>query len=182
MNLELSQNHFELFELPVTFEIDQQQLADRYRQLQRSVHPDRFANAPDRQRRLSVQRAAQINEAFQTLKSELKRARYLLQLQGVELNDEQGTIQDADFLLEQMTLRESLGAVAESKEPLSQLAQVVADINRRASKLVKELHTLFSEDSKDNKEQARLNVQKLQFMERLQEEAGNIEEDLYDST
>ena len=56
--MELKQNHFELFKLPVAFEVDTQQLAERYRELQRTLHPDRYANASDRERRLSIQHAA----------------------------------------------------------------------------------------------------------------------------
>ena len=62
----LTQNHFELFGLPVAFDVDVHQLAERYRQLQRASHPDRYANASDRERRLSIQHAAQVNDAFQT--------------------------------------------------------------------------------------------------------------------
>ena len=71
----LTQNHFELFGFPLVFDIDQTQLAERYRELQRSLHPDRFANASEQERRVSVQKAAQVNEAFQTLKAPLARAR-----------------------------------------------------------------------------------------------------------
>ena len=81
--MSLTQNFFELFDIPVAFQIDSGLVAERYRKLQQALHPDRFANASDSERRLSVQRTAQVNEAFQTLKSPLLRARYLLQLKGI---------------------------------------------------------------------------------------------------
>lgn len=62
-------NHFELFGLAEGFELDTRQLADTYRQLQTRFHPDRFATAPEREQLAAVQRAAQINDAFTTLKS-----------------------------------------------------------------------------------------------------------------
>ena len=52
--MDLTQNHFELFGLPVAFYIDAQKLEERYRELQRTLHPDRYANAGERERRLSV--------------------------------------------------------------------------------------------------------------------------------
>ena len=113
--MELTQNHFELFGLPVAFDVDAQQLAERYRELQRILHPDRYANASDRERRLSIQHAAQVNEAFQTLKSSLRRARYLLQLKGVEFDDEKETHLDPAFLMEQMELREALADQGRSR-------------------------------------------------------------------
>ena len=57
-------SHFELFDLPQSFVVDQGQLESRYRELQRSLHPDRFVNAGDLERRLSVQQATQVNEAY----------------------------------------------------------------------------------------------------------------------
>ncbi|OAD23046.1 co-chaperone HscB, partial [Candidatus Thiomargarita nelsonii] len=98
-------NHFEIFELPVSFDINKDTLAQRYRDLQRAVHPDKYANAPDRERRLAMQKTVQINEAFQTLKNPLTRAGYLLQLQGIDQND---GIMDGEFLMTQMDLREEL--------------------------------------------------------------------------
>lgn len=71
-------NHFELFGLVEGFELDTRQLADTYRQLQTQFHPDRFATAPEREQLAAVQRAAQINDAFTTLKAPLRRAEYLL--------------------------------------------------------------------------------------------------------
>ena len=68
----------------MTFDIDTAELAVRYRELQRRVHPDKFANASDQERRLSLQMTAQVNEAFQTLKDPVRRGRYLLSLRGVE--------------------------------------------------------------------------------------------------
>ena len=67
--LDFSRNHFELFGLPVGFDMDRDLLAERYLALQAAVHPDRFASAPDQERRLSMQASTRVNEAFQTLKA-----------------------------------------------------------------------------------------------------------------
>ncbi|HKJ76321.1 MAG TPA: Fe-S protein assembly co-chaperone HscB, partial [Gammaproteobacteria bacterium] len=76
MQADFSQNYFELFGLPEGFEVDSETLSLRYRDLQRALHPDRFAGASDRERRLSVQQTARVNEAYRTLKDPLARARY----------------------------------------------------------------------------------------------------------
>jgi len=57
-------NHFELFGLSAVFDIDTDELAVRYRELQRRVHPDKFANASDQARHLSLQMTALVNEGF----------------------------------------------------------------------------------------------------------------------
>ena len=105
--LDFSKNYFELFGLPVDYTVDRGDLSERYRELQRVVHPDRFASASEQERRLSMQGSTLINEAFQTLKDPMLRARYLLSLHGVDMETKDST-QDMEFLMEQMELREEL--------------------------------------------------------------------------
>src|SRR5580765_3338341 len=91
MTVNLNQNHFELFGLPVSFAVDTAALEARYHELQREVHPDRFAAASGAERRLSMQLATRVNEAYRTLKSPLKRAVYILQSRGVDPEFETNT-------------------------------------------------------------------------------------------
>lgn len=176
--MELTQNHFELFGLPVAFDIDAHQLAERYRELQRALHPDRYANASDRERRLSIQHAAQVNEAFQTLKSSLPRARYLLQLKGIKFDDEKETHLDSAFLMEQMELREALGEIRTTSDPFASLSVIMADIKARQQMMEKQLQELFAKDNEETRQQAKQLVQKMQFLVRLQQEAEELEEEL----
>ena len=99
--------HFALFDMQPSFRLDLDQLAVRYRELARQVHPDRFADAGEREQRLALERSACLNEAYQVLKTPSQRARYLLAMRGPELPLEV-TVQDPDFLLQQMQLREEL--------------------------------------------------------------------------
>ena len=107
--------HFALFELQPSFNLDLDQLATRYRELARGVHPDRFADASEREQRLALEQSASLNEAYQTLKSPPKRARYLLALNGGELPLEV-TVHDPEFLLQQMELREELEDLQDSAD------------------------------------------------------------------
>jgi molecular chaperone HscB len=72
------------------------------------VHPDKHAHAADSDRRLAMQWATRVNEAFQTLKSPGKRARYLLHLLGHDPQIESNTAMPAEFLMKQMELREAV--------------------------------------------------------------------------
>ena len=60
--------HFALFDLQPGFRLDQDLLASRYRELARHVHPDRFADASEREQRLALEQSASLNEAYRTLK------------------------------------------------------------------------------------------------------------------
>jgi len=86
--MDIAQNFFELFGLDASFDLDLQLLSERYRELQREHHPDRHAHKGEREQRLAVQATAHLNEAFETLKTPLLRAQYLLKLEGVDTGEE----------------------------------------------------------------------------------------------
>ncbi len=173
----LQQTYFELFGLEPGFELDLEDLAARYRDLQRAVHPDRFANATDQERRLSVQQAAQINEAYQTLRSPLSRARYLLQLQGIALDDTD-TAMDPMFLMEQMELRESLAGVRGQADPFAALMTLRDSVEQKEKDYIESLAAAFSGGEQAAMEEARETARKLQFMEKLLSELEELEEEL----
>ncbi|WP_226662673.1 Fe-S protein assembly co-chaperone HscB [Microbulbifer aggregans] len=174
--MKLQQNHFEIFGLPVAFEVDRQALAKRYRELQQEFHPDRFAAKSEREQMLSMQYAAQINEANNTLKDPVQRAAYLLQLAGVEINPEQTTA-DGEFLMQQMILRERLEEVRDASNPESELEVLSVE----AGELLKAQEQAFSSALAANAlDEAKGALLKLQFLAKLQSQLEALEEDLFD--
>jgi molecular chaperone HscB len=179
METDLTRNFFELFDLPVSFEIDIPDLTERYRRLQNTVHPDRFANASDAQRRLALQQSARINEAFQTLKDPLLRARYLLELNGVDMRNDTDTAMDPGFLMQQMELREQLGDVLNSPDPHGELLNINNTIDESVADISKGLQKIFAKGKQADLDSARDAVRRMQFMIRLREEAEALEEQLF---
>jgi molecular chaperone HscB len=110
------QNHFELFQLPARFAVDMDALDAAYREIQGRVHPDRFVNASDAEKRVAMQWATRANEAYQTLRHPQKRAQYLCELHGVDLQTESNTAMPMDFLMQQMELREALADARAAKD------------------------------------------------------------------
>ena len=180
MAADLSTTHFDRFGLPQVFDVDLELLDRNYRELQRSVHPDRFVNASDQQRRLSMQQATLINEGYQVLKDPLQRGRYLLQLDGREFDDERNTTSDTAFLMEQMELREALADVRGSEDAFQALGLIMDRIAADIDRLVGELQDQFSKADAGSLDGAADSLTKMQFFRRLQEEAGEIEADLED--
>ncbi len=178
MDLILSSNYFELFELPVDFNIDQQQLTARYRQMQQAVHPDRFVNATDQERRLSVQHAARINEAYETLRDTMQRARYLLSLNQIQLDEQTSSVMDAEFLMHQMELREALSEVRDQTDPLSVTGDILDQVQDWIRQLTGKLMECFAKHDLDA---ARDVVLQLQFIYKLRQEAESIEAELEDA-
>jgi molecular chaperone HscB len=110
------QNHFELFNLPARFDVDTSALDAAYRDVQGRVHPDRFVNATDAEKRVAMQWATRANEAYQTLKNPQKRAQYLCEINGADLQTESNTAMPMEFLMQQMEWREALGEARAAKD------------------------------------------------------------------
>ncbi|WP_313517279.1 co-chaperone HscB [Pseudomonas sp.] len=168
--------HFALFDLQPGFRIDLEQLAVRYRELARATHPDRFADAPASEQRVALERAAGLNEAYRTLKNAPQRARYLLAIRGHELPLEV-TVQDPQFLLQQMQWREEL----EELQDEADLAGV-AVFKRRLKTAQETLNESFDacwEDLAQREEAERL-VRRMQFLDKLSQEVRQLEERLDD--
>ena len=172
----MSTCHFALFDLQPAFAIDLDQLAARYRELARETHPDRFADAQPREQRQALERAAQLNDAYQTLRSPSRRALYLLGLRG-ELLPLEATVQDPEFLLRQMMLREELEELQDSAD----LAGVAA-FKRRLKTAQAELEQAFSAcwDEPAEREQAVRLMRRMQFLDKLALEVRELEERLDD--
>ena len=107
-DLNFSADHFSLLGFVRAQQLDLAELDARYRDVQARVHPDKHAHAGESDRRLAMQWATRINEAYQTLKSPLSRARYLLQLMGYDPQVDSNTAMPAEFLMAQMELREAV--------------------------------------------------------------------------
>jgi molecular chaperone HscB len=112
------QNYFELFSLMANFKVDLNQLESAYQQQVAQFHPDKFAASSELEKNLALQNTSLINTAYDTLKSPLLRATYLLELDGINVFDEKDTQMDADFLMAQIELGESLEAIELSKDEL----------------------------------------------------------------
>lgn len=168
-------NYFELFDLPVDFDIDSELLARRYRELQQVVHPDNYANASEKERRLALQKAAQINEAFQALKHPMSRGRYLLQLQGVDTQEAQDMTMDSEFLIKQIELRETLAGIKQQPQPIEALNGFLGNLQQQIAQLTVELRQNLVNK---NWQAARDNVRRFQFFNKLNEEALRLEEEL----
>ncbi len=160
------QNHFELFQLPVQFAVDAAQLDSAYREVQGKVHPDRFVNATDAEKRVAMQWATRANEAYQTLKHPQKRAQYLCELNGVNLQVESNTAMPMAFLMQQMEWREAL-AEARAAKDVGALESLDGQVREDRKVRMVELEKLL--DAKDYHGAAE-GLRALMFLEKFSEE------------
>ena len=100
-------NYFELLNIEKAFEIDMAELEAAYFRAQRETHPDRFVGKSDSERQAALQRSVDVNEAYHTLKTPLRRAQYILSLHGVIIGTDKDTVKPSQALLmEALELRE----------------------------------------------------------------------------
>ena len=125
---QIKQNYFQLFKQSESFELDASTLAENYRQLQLEAHPDRFAAASETEKMRAVQLSSYLNEAYDTLKSTLRRAAYLLSLHDVDVEQVEQSDLGMDLLLEQIQLREALDELPKDSSALPALENLKADV------------------------------------------------------
>lgn len=167
--------HYELFDLPLAFELDLSELSRRYREAVKLVHPDRFAAAGEQEQRAAVERAASLNDAYETLRSPGRRALYLLNLQAPM--EEEATVQDPEFLFQQMEWREELEDLGESAD----FAAIDA-FKKRLAGFRKEVDAEFARawQDPDKRAQAERLVRRMQFLDKVLYEVRQLEERLDD--
>ena len=154
----MTQNYFELFNLPEKFQIDSVKLQENYRSIQKEIHPDRFATSTENEKVQSMIKSTQVNDAYQTLKSPTKRAKYILSLHR---SVEKITL-PPDFLMQQMEWEEHLEDIEKNKSALDQFKLAI-------NKKYKEYSLLLSKqiDNDQNWNEAAITIDKLYFVEKL---------------
>ena len=160
----MSINFFTLLQLPEAFVIDLETLHQNYQSIQKDIHPDRFATFDDEARLESIKKTAQVNDAYQTLKSPIRRAEYLLQLKGINIHDEKYTAVPQDFLMQQMEWREELETHKLNKVALEKLAQ---DIQKNKNDMMNQLPSFF--DDKNHLNDAIRVTRELNFIEKIEQ-------------
>jgi molecular chaperone HscB len=162
------QNHFELFHLPPQFALDMSALDAAYREVQSRVHPDKFVNASDAEKRVAMQWATRANEAYQTLKNPIKRAAYLCELHGVDLQAESNTAMPMAFLMQQMEWREALEDARRQKD-IPALETLASQLREQRGAQLTQINAVL--DTGDY-HQAAQGVRQLMFLEKFGEEVS----------
>ncbi|KAG8683142.1 hypothetical protein FRC08_014506 [Ceratobasidium sp. 394] len=81
------------------------------------MHPDAWSSKPEKEKATAAEHSSLLNKAYETLKSPLKRAEYLLSLRGVELSETDGLDEDdGELIYKVMDLRESIESAENPEE------------------------------------------------------------------
>jgi molecular chaperone HscB len=182
----MARDHFEVLGLTRAYHVDAADMESRYLALQKETHPDRFAKALPKERMDAVVRNTELNDAYKILKNDIKRAEYLLKLEGIDLGEEkpQSTtaatkqlVVDAKLLMEVMELREAL-AEARSDDDEPKVAALTADVKTRrqvALKIVDEGFTAYEKGDKSKLDAIARALVSLRYYARFMEEVEGKE-------
>ncbi|XP_062617604.1 iron-sulfur cluster co-chaperone protein HscB-like [Saccostrea cucullata] len=134
-------NFFELMGYPESFDIDTKSLTQRYRDLQRQLHPDKYSLKSEKEKQIAEEQSSYVNKAYFTLLKPLPRALYLLERRGVPI-EEDNTSVDQGFLMEVMEINEEImdADTPDSLQPI----QMSNDANMK--KCVMEISKAFSDN------------------------------------
>jgi molecular chaperone HscB len=100
-------NHFELYQIPVSFHPDLALVKKRFYQLSREFHPDFFVNDSEEEKEQKLLISAQVNKAYQIFQDEQALIKYILIEKGLLIEEEKYNLPPA-FLMEVMDLNELL--------------------------------------------------------------------------
>ena len=153
----MTQNFFDTFNLPVLFNIDIDMLNHQYRTLQKTNHPDRFVNATDAEKKQSLQKSTQINDAYQVLKDPIKRASHIISLHQVL---KENTL-PPDFLMQQMEWEEEFETINNLEQ-----VQLFSDKIDGEKKMLMDLLAMDLDEKKDWESATNI-IGKLKFITNL---------------
>lgn len=115
-------SYFGILGFKPSYELNVQDIDKAYRDLQRLLHPDVFAQAAPEVLELAQQHSARANEAAKVLRSALLRGHHILELKGVKALAEDQRIEDMEMMMEVMEVSEELEEAA-TQEAVDALAE-----------------------------------------------------------
>lgn len=140
-------NYFEVFGLPVTYELDAAELRRQYLALSRGVHPDAQSERSDLVRQQALALSAELNRAYDTLRDPITRAEYLLALAGGPSAADDKSVPPR-LLGEVMTLREEIETAAGERH-LEALRELRATVAARREAAMDEITAIGRQPDRD---------------------------------
>lgn len=153
-------NEFELLGIEQSYDIDLDKLENRYLQLQKLFHPDKFSNSSEIEKNYSTTLSSMINDAYEKLEDLNSRANILLRLNGYMESDENKSFDNLEVLEEIMELQSKCLNTSELNKKKEILKDIDSKIHSTSGDISKSL------DMKDFSNANKYNI-KLSYLEKM---------------
>ncbi|XP_029164772.1 iron-sulfur cluster co-chaperone protein HscB [Nylanderia fulva] len=130
-------NYFDIMGIRKNYNVINEEVHQKYRELQKMLHPDKFGNKSEKERQISENLSSLINKAYSTLMHPLKRGLYMLQLKGISISEETTNL-NPEVLMEIMERNEEIENAMEDKDKIFQLTKESKEVLDTLSKQVAE--------------------------------------------
>jgi molecular chaperone HscB len=148
-------DYFELFGIPRSLNLSLDLLQQRYYELSRELHPDRFMRSPESERQKALDMSSALNDAYRTFKDPVKRAQYLLSQEGFEISEQRSKDVPPELLEEVFELNmalEEMRAGDDAARPQLEAAEknfsaMLDDVDRQLSELFEQYDRLKSRET-----------------------------------
>ena len=145
----LFKSYFELYDLPLTFKVDETLLNKKFYALSRQYHPDFYVNESEDTQHQVLELSTLNNRAYKVLSDPLKRIEYILELHNMLAEEDKYTLPQ-DFLMDMMDVNEALMDLESDPDP-GRLMTISSEIDQLEASLFDEQKLLTDEfDAKTN--------------------------------
>ncbi len=149
-------NYFEILSLPVSTNINLEDLEKKYLNFQKEFHPDNSSSS-------DIEKSIAVNEAFEVLKNNLSRISHILQLNGIDLEDDSKSPKvDSTTLTEVLEIRETI-----SESNYEQIGIIKKDLSSKIKYFINQ--AILKIDEKHFLEAAQILIKAKYFDKTLQD-------------
>ena len=133
-------NYFELYDLPIAFNVDEGQVKRKFYELSKKYHPDFFIAESEEKQQEILELSTLNNKGYQVLSNPLKRIEYVLGLHDLIVEGEKYQLPQS-FLMEMMEVNEALMEQEFERDAVA-LGNLTKAVDEIESRLFQELHAL----------------------------------------
>jgi molecular chaperone HscB len=116
MTQTLPADYFELFGIERNLDVDTAALQRKFYDLSRQFHPDKYAGGSSEEQQYALDATAQLNDAWRVLRDPVRRAEYLLKLEGLDIGEQRSSNVPTELLEEVFELNMMLEELREGDE------------------------------------------------------------------
>lgn len=148
-------NYFELYGLPISFRPDAATVKNKFYELSRLYHPDRFAQAESTKQIEALRMAAANNEAYKILNNPYTTMGYILRINDM-LEDEEKYNLPPDFLMEMMEINEAVSEYELEPDNMDMREEAIKSLETEFEYWDKEVGGLIDRFEKGERDKALL--------------------------